>query len=168
MPTDPTRDVASDDEALLARAKRFHWQCSGCHTLFARPWQKLCPVCGREDYWSGSHILQAFAARLREVLADLAAKDAEIARLQTPRLAPVQGHEPIPWSVHLRAYEGYAKRLGASQTADRLAERGGFGVSELDMFHPTWRAECEELPLLRAELDTLKAQLAEAIHPRPR
>lgn len=61
--------------------------------------------------------------------------------------APVQGstHDPqgrrlprgarpagtISWDEHLEAYENYAKRYGRDQTAERLAERGGFSWYEL-------------------------------------
>lgn len=60
------------------------------------------------------------------------------------RRAPVQGegrlsrpqkdHKPagtIAWAEHLEAWEAYAKRYGRGQTAERLAERGGFGWYEL-------------------------------------
>lgn len=56
--------------------------------------------------------------------------------------APVQG-EPfehgkrprgpgtVTWAEHMEAYSGYSARYGTSQSAQRLAERGGFGYSEL-------------------------------------
>jgi hypothetical protein len=69
---------------------------------------------------------------------------AEIERLRAAeRRAPVQGDprikEGLPgnrpgtitWSEHLEAYADYAKRYGTSQSAERLAERGGFGYREL-------------------------------------
>ena len=37
----------------------------------------------------------------------------------------------ISWGEHAEAYTEYAKRHGTSQTAERIAERGGFGYSEL-------------------------------------
>jgi len=37
----------------------------------------------------------------------------------------------VPWGVAAKAYESYARRYGASQSLERLAERGGFGWSEL-------------------------------------
>jgi len=71
------------------------------------------------------------------------------------RLAPVQGdhhiakgqpgREPgtITWAEHLDAYAPYAKRYGRDQSAERIAERGGFGYRELtdQLGHPpkTWR-----------------------------
>ena len=60
------------------------------------------------------------------------------------RRAPVQGethdaqgrYAPRPagtiaWPEHLEAYEAYARRYGRSQSAERIAERAGFGFYEL-------------------------------------
>lgn len=75
------------------------------------------------------------------------------------RTAPVQGYCRIPWSVHVKAWEGYSKEYPGSarqQDATRIAERGGFGVKELDSFHPTWRKEVEQIPKLLAEVEQLE------------
>ena len=37
----------------------------------------------------------------------------------------------ISWEEHEEAYRDYARRYGTSQSAERLAERGGFGYDEL-------------------------------------
>ena len=59
------------------------------------------------------------------------------------RRAPVQatrselhqkGPGSISWEEHLLAYAGYSHRYGTSQTAERMAERGGFDYAELVMF----------------------------------
>lgn len=61
------------------------------------------------------------------------------------RNVPYQITEPhykqgfITYEAHLRAYAIYSAIYGTSQSADRLAERGGFGESELDVFYPEWR-----------------------------
>jgi hypothetical protein len=61
------------------------------------------------------------------------------------RRAPVQGNgcyvprgDPrekgpgtVTWAEHLEAYATYASRYGTSQSAERLAERGGFGFGEI-------------------------------------
>jgi hypothetical protein len=59
-------------------------------------------------------------------------------RVADERRAPVQADRrigkpagTIAWSEHLEAYADYAKRYGTSQSAERLAERGGFGWDEL-------------------------------------
>ena len=63
----------------------------------------------------------------------------------TDRRAPVQGdmgwqfgrkpglHAPgtIAWAEHLTAWTVYARKYGNDQSAERLAERGGFGYDEL-------------------------------------
>jgi hypothetical protein len=49
----------------------------------------------------------------------------------------------IPRQVAERAYAGYAAEYPSSasqQSLDRLSERGGFSVSELDVFAPGWDA----------------------------
>lgn len=45
----------------------------------------------------------------------------------------------ITYEAHLRAYSIYSAIYGKEQSADRLAERGGFGEEELDIFYPEWR-----------------------------
>lgn len=45
----------------------------------------------------------------------------------------------ITGQAHYMAYACYSKLFGKMQTAERLAERGGFGKSELDAFYPEWR-----------------------------
>jgi len=37
----------------------------------------------------------------------------------------------ISWAEHLEAYAEYARRYGTGQSAERLAERCGFGWGEL-------------------------------------
>lgn len=37
----------------------------------------------------------------------------------------------IPWATHLRAWEGYAAAGHGEQSAERLAERGGFSYREV-------------------------------------
>lgn len=78
-------------------------------------------------------------------------------------MAPVQRYpRGIPWELHLEAYDKYAERYGTQQSAERLAERGGFGTGELDMFIPGWRERVDPILLLHQELATTKARLAEA------
>lgn len=66
------------------------------------------------------------------------------------RRAPVQGDYrrkrppgTVAWSEHLKAWRVYANRFGTYQSAERIAERGGFGFDELIEFlgHApnTWR-----------------------------
>ena len=58
------------------------------------------------------------------------------------RRAPVQGDYnratrryenagSIAWAEHVEAWEDYARRYGRDQSAERIAERGGFGYAEL-------------------------------------
>lgn len=68
------------------------------------------------------------------------------------RRAPVQadrehrrGPGSIAWAEHLLAWSAYAAKHGAGQSADRIAERSGFGFGELIMFlgrePETWRPD---------------------------
>jgi hypothetical protein len=75
----------------------------------------------------------------------------------------------IPWSVAEKAYCQYARHYGTGQSLERLAERGGFGLGEMDELYPKWREEVSEITVLReriahleAEIAALKEQLAEA------
>ena len=38
----------------------------------------------------------------------------------------------ITWAEHLEVYDAYAERFGRGQTAERLAERGGFSKNEAE------------------------------------
>lgn len=69
---------------------------------------------------------------------------------EVERRAPVlpgyrgdHGSGTIAWSEHVEAWNAYAMTLGSSQSAERIAERGGFGYSELRMLlgrePSTWR-----------------------------
>src|SRR5688572_15470657 len=58
----------------------------------------------------------------------------------------------IPWSVAELAYSGYSAQHGTSQTLERLAERGGFGASEMDEYVPDWRERCNEITMLQSQL----------------
>jgi len=49
-------------------------------------------------------------------------------------------HRTVPWSIAERAYAAYSRRFDG-QSLEQLAERGGFGESELDEWAPGWRAE---------------------------
>lgn len=58
------------------------------------------------------------------------------------RCAPVNGTNlQIPWNVHLAAWHRHRILHGPQQSAERIAERGGFGEGELDLYVPGWRSE---------------------------
>jgi hypothetical protein len=70
----------------------------------------------------------------------------------------------IPWSLAELAYSVYSARYGRSQSLERLAERGGFGPGEMDMFVPDWRERCSEIARLRVELERVQAVVDGVIH----
>jgi hypothetical protein len=64
----------------------------------------------------------------------------------------------IPWSVAEKAFGAYAARYGTDQSPERTAQRGGFGVEEMDEFYPPWRDEVSEIASLLARLSDLEAE----------
>lgn len=46
------------------------------------------------------------------------------------RRFPIQGGLTVSWPAAERAYATYSKLYGTSQSLERLAERGGFGMLE--------------------------------------
>lgn len=56
---------------------------------------------------------------------------------ELPRVAPVQGEwkkrpaGTVPWIVHMEAFDTYRKKFGNGQSAERIAERGGFSYREM-------------------------------------
>lgn len=89
----------------------------------------------------------------------LAAWEAEVQAARGNRMFPIQserGAQPhptqIPWSVADRAYSVYRAKYGSEQSLERLAERGGFGPGEMDIFLPGWREEVSEINRLKGLL----------------
>lgn len=62
----------------------------------------------------------------------------------------------IPWWLADQAYSVYSARYGKAQSLERLAERGGFGPSEMDEFVPDWREQCSAYEALKKELENEK------------
>lgn len=50
------------------------------------------------------------------------------APVQKSRLGPAG---TISWAEHVAVWEAYARRYGNGQSAERIAERGGFGHGEI-------------------------------------
>jgi hypothetical protein len=77
------------------------------------------------------------------------------------KTAPVQRYGRIPWDLHVRAWGAYAAKYGKYQSAERIAERGGFDVNELDVFLPGWRDELTAYAQLAAARERIAALEAE-------
>lgn len=78
-----------------------------------------------------AHILSSIDAHICE----LAALRERVAATQEERRAPVQAEKDKPrgtiaWWEHLIVYAAYAEKYGKSQSAERIAERQGFGYYE--------------------------------------
>lgn len=53
---------------------------------------------------------------------------------------PIQNTGTVSWKAAERAYENYARRHGRSQSMERMAERGGFGLQEFAYLYYDGRA----------------------------
>lgn len=52
------------------------------------------------------------------------------------RLFPIQdGHPGVPWSAAEVAYKSYSRQFGTTQSLERLAKRGGFGLHEFSCLY---------------------------------
>jgi hypothetical protein len=69
----------------------------------------------------------------------------------------------IPWQMAERAYSVYAASYGKVQSLERLAERGGFGPSEMDKLLPSWREELDTTTLMHGRIVELEAWEADAV-----
>lgn len=82
-------------------------------------------------------------------------------------LMPQRGAAPgplsIPWSVAEKAYSVYAAEFGLGQSLERLAERGGFGLGEMDKFYPAWRDEVSEIVKLKNALRSERRETASKV-----
>jgi len=85
--------------------------------------------------------------------------EAENKRLKNPKVFKVQRYGTVPWYVGEVAYGAYAARFGYWQSMERLNERGGFAVDEMDDLYPEWRTASSEITILRAELAALEADV---------
>ena len=64
----------------------------------------------------------------------------------------------VPWDVAELAYSVYAGLYGkGGQSLERLAERGGFGPSEMDAFLPDWRERCDRIAALESAINRILA-----------
>ncbi len=54
----------------------------------------------------------------------------------------------VPWRIHMKAWEQYDRLGHGDQSAERIAERGGFGLEELILLlagENPWRISNEEI-----------------------
>ena len=55
-----------------------------------------------------------------------------------------------------KAHSQYVYRFGNDQSLERLGERGGFGIEEMDEFVPGWRDELNENIQLKKQVEALQ------------
>lgn len=98
-------------------------------------------------------------------------KNAVRARLPRFPLQPSKGlvgPASCSWQTAEMAYSEYRRRYGNDQCLERLAERGGFSLWEMDDQFPGWRAREDELLVLRKLVlaaDGLLAAMGTKDHP---
>jgi len=134
-------------------ADRNHIRCANCH---ANPDMECEPLkqCREElaeakreidrlnqwaDSFTDAHLKerQTGDALVKETLqrAEQAEARALAAEKDSGRRFPMQGGPSIPWSLAKAIYAGYSSKYGEGQSLERLAERGGFGWAEVEIFY---------------------------------
>lgn len=67
----------------------------------------------------------------------------------------------IPWEIAELAYSVYVNdHSGGNQSIEKVAERGGFGPEEMDLFLPDWRERCDTIMMLKLKIVSLETELA--------
>lgn len=72
------------------------------------------------------------------------------------RKFPVMKFGHIPMWLAEKAHSQYVYRFGNDQSLERLGERGGFGIEEMDEFVPGWRDELNENIQLKKQVEALQ------------
>jgi hypothetical protein len=98
------------------------------------------------NWWENETILEGLMVRSEDFFRRLSGVDKVESASVGERRAPVQAERDplhredrardkpygsVKWEEHLAAWTQYALRFGSSQSAGRIAERGGFGYYEL-------------------------------------
>lgn len=114
---------------------------AGCNTRRSLSEQMPTP----DAYGYSASLLDVAKAVTREMNERERADKAEAenkALREDARPFPMQDGPPIPWSLAKIIYAGYSALFGTNQSLERLAERGGFGWSEVSGIynHPRTRA----------------------------
>lgn len=108
-----------------------------------------------DHLWAIHEGHKGVSATCDENISALIVANARVAELEKDKTFPLLDGPRISWSIAAKAYEKYASLYGTGQPLKRIAERGGFGVGEMDEFYPAWRIESDRI----AELEKENAQL---------
>lgn len=80
---------------------------------------------------------------------------AQLEQLKRPRLFPIQSGAPaVRWELAQKAYTTYADLFGTSQSLERLAERGGFGLEEFSCLYLGHDPRCKHSGKCVAEVES--------------
>lgn len=140
------------DDARTLDAVYEDGECVGCGALqsLGRHGPECCLV-----------PLLALVQRQAEEIARLTG-ERDQAEARTCGVIGARGAKPhplrIPWALAAKAWSVYAVRYGG-QSLERINERGGFHVDELDEFVPGWREEVSEIAAAKAQLSQMREAL---------
>jgi hypothetical protein len=109
---------------------------------------------GTQEFLKGEvlkHGMELLIEDVEKAIAEWRKDNPTVVPLDDTRLAPVQASKKrdipagtVEWWEHEECWVAYNKRFPNVQSAERLAERGGFGIQEYEIFlghlPTTWRA----------------------------
>jgi len=142
--------------------------CGNDSILYGWDWADLVyyfAMCAAQENTLLKAETSAVGSELLVLQKDCVSTKAELAGVKEQKTFPISpGAYPgiiphptrIPWEIADLAYSVYCSRYGRDQTLERIAERGGFGVGEMDIFLPDWRERCSKMMELQAERDRLQ------------
>ena len=132
LPPDSTSCTSSINQTL-ADEQRAHSRTKDSLNLMQERYHEL-----NLKLLHASQLLEQAQTRANQAEAKLQVSGEHCSTCICGRTAAVQaeraasrGPGSISWEEHLEAYNDYALKYGTSQSAERLAQRGGFSYSEL-------------------------------------
>ena len=140
-------------------------KCDVCATTEGKMWLNPERKAPSDPTWlCAEHIIEVMRKQI-----DTAFRLLAIQRQENEPMFPISTQDPyphphpaqIPWSMAELAYSKYARQFGTSQSLQRIAERGGFGPAEMDMFCPGWIAQSLETTTLRNKLVDAREDLVD-------
>ena len=141
-------------------------KCDVCGSTDGNMWPNPERTSPEDPEWlCAEHMINTLRHRLDTCvrLLDIQKKDAEPLFPILPSKGSYSKPYPtkIPWSIAELAYSRYAHKYGKSQSLERLAERGGFGPTEMDDLYPGWIVAASEIFTLRQSITDSRSDLVE-------
>jgi len=105
------------------------WRCPACGTLYPNVYR--CLKCGTPTKFAAFEAPADTKTVAREDTTGISTASRTAGAVSGEEWFPIQHVGMIPWSLAERAYDVYSAKYGTTQSLQRLAERGGFGLAEL-------------------------------------